>query len=126
MNFSNFAQEIYFYLLVASFYFIRSKLEILIHSIIHSPGCNALMNDLKSNFSEENICFGEHLQKMIISFLTVRIDEMSYGETPMKIEKFRNSHLLLFCKIRFFKNFAIFTEIQLCWRLFFNKVVSEL
>ena len=55
MNFSSFAQEIYFYLLVASFYFIRSKLEILIHSIIHSPGCNALMYDLKSNFSEENI-----------------------------------------------------------------------
>ena len=34
MNFSKFAQEIYFYLLVASLYLIRSKSKIFIHSFI--------------------------------------------------------------------------------------------
>ena len=34
MTFSKFAQEIYFYLLVASLYLIRSKLKIFIHSFI--------------------------------------------------------------------------------------------
>ena len=35
MNFSKFTQEIYFYLLVASFYLIQSKVKIFIHSFIH-------------------------------------------------------------------------------------------
>ena len=34
MNFSKFTQEIYFYLLVASLYLIRSKSKIFIHSFI--------------------------------------------------------------------------------------------
>ena len=35
MTFSKFAQEIYFYLLVASLYLIQSKSKIFIHSFIH-------------------------------------------------------------------------------------------
>ena len=37
MNFSKFAQEMYFYLLVASLYLIRSKLNSLLHSFISCP-----------------------------------------------------------------------------------------
>ena len=46
MIFSKFAQKIYFYLIVASLYIIRSKLKMFIHS---------LMNDFKSSSPEENI-----------------------------------------------------------------------
>ena len=53
MTFSKFAQEIYFYLLVASLYLIRSKSEIFIHPF--HAAYHALMNDFKSSSSEENI-----------------------------------------------------------------------
>ena len=53
MTFSKFAQEIYFYLLVASLYLIRSKSKIFIHPF--HAGSHALMNDFKSSSSEENI-----------------------------------------------------------------------
>ena len=50
-------QEIYFYLLVARLYVIRSNVEIKdFHSFIHFiPAPHALMNDFKSRSSEENI-----------------------------------------------------------------------
>ena len=53
MTFSKFAQEINFYLLVASLYLIQDKSNIFIYSF-HAVS-HALMNDLKSSSSEENI-----------------------------------------------------------------------
>ena len=55
MNFSKFAQEIYFYLLVASLHLIQSKLNTFIHSFIFRAGSHALMNDFKSSSTGENI-----------------------------------------------------------------------
>ena len=53
MTFSKFAQEIYFYLLVASFDLIRSKSKVFIHSFHALP--YAIIKDIKSSSSEENI-----------------------------------------------------------------------
>ena len=50
MNFSKFAQEIYFYLLVARLYLVRKKLKSLIHWLISFQ-----LNDFKWSSSEENI-----------------------------------------------------------------------
>ena len=57
MTFSKFAQEIYFYLLVASLYLSQSKSKIFIHSFIHSfhAGSHAPINDFKWSSSKENI-----------------------------------------------------------------------
>ena len=56
MTLKKFAQKNYFYLTVASMYFIQSKLKIF-HSFIHSfhVGSHTLMNDFKSSYSEESI-----------------------------------------------------------------------
>ena len=62
----------------------------------------------------------------IISFLTVSLNEMNYRMRHIKLFKIQNSHLQVFCKIGFFKNFAKFTEIHLCQSLFSIKVASEL
>ena len=48
-----FAQEIYFYLLVASLHLVRSKSKIFIY-LFHASS-HALVNDFKSSSSEENI-----------------------------------------------------------------------
>ena len=53
MTFTRFAQEIYFYLLLASFCLIWSKLKIFIHSF--HVGSHTLMNDFKFSSSEVNI-----------------------------------------------------------------------
>ena len=54
MAFSKLAQEIYFYLIVASFYLIRRKLRFLFIHSFH-PSSHALMNDFKSRSREENV-----------------------------------------------------------------------
>ena len=89
MTFSKFAQEIYFYLLVASLYLIRSKLKIFIHSFIlcrlPCPNewfqfklfwrkCNEKV--ASSNLIISFRCWNpvEYIQKLIISFLTVPLD----------------------------------------------------
>ena len=68
----------------------------------------------------------EYIQKIIISFLTVPLDEINNGVTRVKLGKSKTSHSQLFCKMGILKNFAKFTEIHLCRTLFFNKVASEL
>ena len=92
---ANRAQEINFYLLVASLYVIWSKFS-FIHSF-HTDS-HDLMNDFESSSSEENITkscifdltisFGdsapcwnpvEYIQKIIISVLIVPLDEKNYG-----------------------------------------------
>ena len=52
MLLSKFAQKIYFYLIVASLYLIRSTLKMFIHSFI---SCWLLMNNFKPSSTEENI-----------------------------------------------------------------------
>ena len=97
MDFSKFAQEIYFYLLVAILYLFQSKLNIFVHLFISSR-LLCPNNDFKSSYSRENItkscifesnffflaivlrCWNpvEYIQNIIISFLTVPLDEMNY------------------------------------------------
>ena len=52
MLLSKFAQKIYFYLIVASLYLIRSTLKMFIHSF---SSCWLLMNNFKLSSPEENI-----------------------------------------------------------------------
>ena len=67
-----------------------------------------------------------HSKKIIISFLTVSLNEMNYGTRHIKLFKIKNQPFAGVLQDRFFKNFAKFTEIQLCRSLFFIKVASEL
>ena len=63
----------------------------------------------------------EYTQKIVISFLTVPLDEMNYGMRHKKL--FKSQGVL---QDRFFKNFTKFAEIHLCLNLFYDKVASEL
>ena len=111
-------------------------------------GSHALMNDFKSSsfgeiitkscifesnnflwrqFSDVDILLNT-FKKIIISFLTVPLDEMNYGVRYIKLFKIhRTSHLQVFCKIVFFKKKnAKFTEMHLSRRLLYNKFASKL
>ena len=92
MTFSKFAQEIYFYLIVASFYLIRSKLKIFIHSFI----------------SCQLPCSIERLQVKVFwrfPFLLCRLmKRIMERDIYYKTAKSRTSHLQVFCKKGFFKN----------------------
>ena len=94
MNFSKFTQEIYFYLLVASLYLIRSKLNSLLHSFISCPNEWFQVELFRRKYNEKLHfriqlfllaivlrCWNpvECIQKIIISFVTVLLDEMNYG-----------------------------------------------
>ena len=98
----------YFYLLLASFYIIRSKSKIFIHSFISCwfPCPNEWFQielfwrkyNKKLNFRIQLLllaivlrCWNpvEYIQKIIISFLTVRPDEINYG-VRHKLRKIQN------------------------------------
>ena len=106
MTFSKFAQKIYFYLLVASLYLIRSKSKIFIHSFISCrlPCPNEWFQVelfLRKYYEKLHFriwlfllgivlpCWNpvEYIQKIIISLLTVRFDEINYGVRHIKLCK---------------------------------------
>ena len=141
MNFSKFAQEIYFYLLIASLDLIRKKLKSLIHSFISCPNEWFQVEFFSRKYNEKLHfrillfllaivlrCWNpvEYIQKIIISFLTVPLDEIDYGVRHIKLFKIQNHPFAGVLQDRFFKKFAKFTEIHLCRSLFYNKVANEL
>ena len=68
----------------------------------------------------------EYIQKIIISFLNVPLDEMNYGVRHIKLFKIQNQPFAGVLQDNFFLNFAKFTEIHLCRSLFYHQVASEL
>ena len=68
----------------------------------------------------------EYIQKIVISFLTVPLDEINYGVRHRKLFKIQNQPFADVPQDRFFSKIAKFTEIHLCLSLFHNKVASEL
>ena len=120
MIFSKFSQKIYFYLIVASLYLIRSKLKIFIHSFIlcrlPCPNewfqfklfwrkCNEKV--ASSNLIISFRCWNpvEYIQKLIISFLTVPLDEIDYGVRHIKLCKIQNQPYAGVLQDRFLKEF---------------------
>ena len=111
MTFSKFAQEIYFYLIVASFYLIRSKLKIFIHSFI----------------SCQLPCSIERLQVKVFwrfPFLLCRLmKRIMERDIYYKTAKSRTSHLQVFCKKGFFKN-SLNSQKYTCVGFFFNNLTK--
>ena len=62
----------------------------------------------------------------MISFLTIPLDEMNYGVKHIKLCKIQNQPFAGVLQDRYFKNFAKFTEAQLCVVVSFIKVASEI
>ena len=131
MTFRKFAQEIYFYWLVASLYLInhsRSKSKIFSHSFISCRLPHVLMNDFKWSSSEENI-------------MEICIFEFNYffgNSSPMLKSCWihsKNSNFFFYCSPWWntvwsetyktvqnpepvIRRCSKFTEIHLCWSLF--------
>ena len=125
MTFSKFAQKIYFYLLVASLYLIRSKSKIFIHSFISCrlPCPNEWFQvelfwrkyNEKLHFRNQLFllaivlrCWNpvEYIQKAILSFLTFPLDEINYGVRHIKPCKIQIQPLAGPLQDRLFKEFC--------------------
>ena len=78
-------------------------------------------NTWKVVFSNLIISCGNSSPMILISFLTVSLDEMNYGVRHIKLFKIQNQP---FAGV--LQDSAKFTEIHLCRSLFYNHVASEL
>ena len=83
-------------------------------------------NRRKVVFSNLIISCGNSSPMILISFLTVSLDEMNYGVRHIKLFKIQNQPFAGVLQDNFFLNFAKFTEIHLCRSLFYHQVASEL